>query len=190
MHIRRATQEHVTAISHILAASWKSGYRGLLPQSYLDEIADDRWVDIFTQWMESGRMTTLLACDELTTVGCVAYGASREEALSGWGEIVVLYLLPDYFGSGCAGMLMEAALADLQAQGYRDVYLWVLDTNWRARRFYEKCGFRCNQELLTFELAGETFHDVRYIRSLDAPKADLKSILQDVHAKVCLPHSG
>ena len=57
-----------------------------------------------------------------------------------------LYVLPDRWGSGVAQALHDHALelgADL---GSRCCNLWVLEQNVRARRFYERLGWRENGE--------------------------------------------
>lgn len=60
-----------------------------------------------------------------------------------------LYVHPDHWGSGVAGALLDAALAALP--DCPEVKLWVLDENRRARRFYEKRGWRANGETRVVE---------------------------------------
>jgi putative acetyltransferase len=54
------------------------------------------------------------------------------------------YVLPDYWGSDVASELHDAALAHVG--DCAEVKLWVLEENLRARRFYEKHGWRRNGE--------------------------------------------
>jgi GNAT superfamily N-acetyltransferase len=54
------------------------------------------------------------------------------------------YVLPERWGSGVARELHEAALAELA--GCAEVRLWTLEENHRARRFYERHGWRLNGE--------------------------------------------
>jgi GNAT superfamily N-acetyltransferase len=53
-----------------------------------------------------------------------------------------LYVRPEAWGSGVAAALHDAALAELAAAGVRRATLWVLEANERARRFYERRGWR------------------------------------------------
>ena len=50
------------------------------------------------------------------------------------------YVVPDEWGSGVAGELHDAALEAMQ--GCPEIRLWTLEENHRARRFYEKRGWR------------------------------------------------
>jgi RimJ/RimL family protein N-acetyltransferase len=54
------------------------------------------------------------------------------------------YVRPDHWGTGVANELHDAALAALS--DCAEVKLWVLEENRRARRFYEKNGWRENGE--------------------------------------------
>jgi GNAT superfamily N-acetyltransferase len=52
-------------------------------------------------------------------------------------EVRLLYVHPDHLGSGAGTQLLEAAKAAAEA-----LELWCFQANTRARRFYEKRGFR------------------------------------------------
>jgi RimJ/RimL family protein N-acetyltransferase len=54
------------------------------------------------------------------------------------------YVLPEYWGTDVAAELHEAALA--AQPDCPELRLWVLEENQRARRFYEKHGWRENGE--------------------------------------------
>ena len=161
VEIRRATLDDVKDISRIYALSWKSAYKGIIPQAYLDELKDF-WVSKFVEWINDRVLTAQLISDNGSLVGCVAYGKSRDISLPDWGEIVSIYLLPEYFGKGYGNKLLESALIDLKQLGYQNIYIWVLKENQRARHFYERKKLQCNNDEYIFEIMGEQLIDVRY----------------------------
>ena len=57
------------------------------------------------------------------------------------GELHRLYVLPAEKGSGLAARLMETALAWLERDGPRPLWLGVWSGNHRAQRFYARYGF-------------------------------------------------
>ena len=57
-------------------------------------------------------------------------------------EARLCVLAPDLRGHGYGRALMEHVLEEFRRRGFAEVTLWVLEENWNARRFYEKCGFR------------------------------------------------
>jgi ribosomal protein S18 acetylase RimI-like enzyme len=76
-------------------------------------------------------------------LGFVAYSPSRDDDADPdlVGEIDAIYVLPSAWGEGVGRRLMGAALARLAEAEFVQVTLWVLDSNIRARRFYEIAGW-------------------------------------------------
>lgn len=169
MEIRKAAINDVKDISRIHALSWKSAYKGIIPQTYLDELKEDFWVPAFEAWINDNVITAQVILVSGSLVGCVAYGKARDKSLHNWGEVVSIYLLPEYFGRGYGSKLLESALSDLKHSGYQNIYLWVLKQNQRARHFYEKNKWRCNEDdECICEIAGKQLTEIRYIYSFDS----------------------
>jgi ribosomal protein S18 acetylase RimI-like enzyme len=72
-------------------------------------------------------------------------------------ELSKFYVLADSHGSGVAGALMAATLAEAAASGAADCWLGVNQQNARAGRFYEKSGFTV-RGTKRFKV-GEEWHD-------------------------------
>lgn len=164
--IKTATIKDSKIISEIHALSWKVAYKGIIPQEYLDDLKDDFWVIAFQNWISNNILTVQLLCENETPVGCIAYGKARDEKFLDWGEIVSIYILPDYWRKGYGHKLLETALTDMKSKGYQNCYLWVLRDNYRAKKFYEKYGFYCNNDEFTFEINNKSLTDERYVLAL------------------------
>lgn len=81
------------------------------------------------------------------------------------GELYAIYLTPAWWSAGLGRALTDAVLAELRAAGYRQVVLWTLTGNARARRFYQKAGF--TPDGATNVLAGlGGVEELRYVRDL------------------------
>lgn len=161
--IKDAVTDDVEIISKIHALSWKEAYKGIIPQEYLDELKEDFWVDAFQNWISKNIFTVQLLYENETPVGCIAYGKARDEEFSDWGEIISIYILPDYWRKGYGQKLLETALIDMKNVGYRNCYLWVLRENYSAREFYGKYGFYCNDDEYKFEINNKPLTDIRYV---------------------------
>ena len=75
-------------------------------------------------------------------IGILTVNAARDKDVpESTGELIGLYLDPDYIGRGYGRLAMDWAKAELRARGFSTMVLWVLDRNDHAKRFYEKCGF-------------------------------------------------
>lgn len=147
------------AVSRVYEESWRWAYRGLIPQSYLDSIPAGRWVPS----LDRPGLETLLLLDGGEPAGVASVCASRWPDWPGYGEIVSLYLLPDRTGQGFGKLLLNAALQALAKRGYRDILLWVLEENHRARAFYERTGFTPGDARMTTDFDGVPLQEVLYL---------------------------
>lgn len=162
MIIRRMTEDDLAEIGVLYSESWKAGYKGLLPQDYLDKTVPERWTDR-NVFLDNGSFVIL---DGERIAAHVHVRPAAEEKMSGWGEIHTMYALPQFWGTGCAGELFDYAVNQLHERGFDRIYLYVLEGNERAARFYRKHGFTPTDDTVKCEVGGVTVTDIRYIKEL------------------------
>lgn len=150
------------AVSRIYEESWKFAYKGIVPQDYLDGIPAGRWAPALGR----AGWDTLVLTEGDRPVGTSSLCASRWPEWPGFGEIVSLYLLPEYMGKGFGAPLLDAAVRELERKGFRDVLLWVLEENRRARRFYEKNGFHPEGASMEDSIGGKPLRELLYCRRI------------------------
>ena len=80
------------------------------------------------------------ATDTIFSNGELGFAAIDPPWLSG------LYVRPEAWGTGVAARLHDRAVDALRAAGVGRARLWVLEGNARARRFYERRGWRLDGE--------------------------------------------
>jgi GNAT superfamily N-acetyltransferase len=155
------------AIADVHIRSWKAAYQGLVPQDYLDgmNLAEHhpRWERRLaeTAWPRKG---VLVAEVDGQVVGFTGLMPTRDEDEDpgSVAEIATIYLASEAWGHGIGKALMSTALDALSHAGYRDATLWVLDTNTRARRFYEATGWRSDGALKRDTTRGFALTEIRY----------------------------
>ncbi len=131
--------------------SWQVAYRGLLPDQLLDELSvparEQSWREVLAGPAGEHAPAVTVAVRAGTIAGfCAVVMPSRDDdaaggVAAGVAEIAALYVDPPAWRSGAGRALMQAALAALRAAGWREVTLWVLAANQRARAFYAASGF-------------------------------------------------
>ncbi|MGO9874954.1 MAG: GNAT family N-acetyltransferase [Acidimicrobiia bacterium] len=154
--------------------SWRVGYRGLLPDSMLDGLDDARSTMQWVQWLRDGYENAGLRAEiRVTTdaaqqvVGVSAFGADRDVPNDGdRGELWVLYVAPSHWGRHYGHALLHDAEDALAATGRRELALWVLERNARARRFYERAGWRDDGGMKPFGDSG--LYEMRYRKDVRA----------------------
>lgn len=166
--IRPARIEDAEALATIHVRSWQAAYAGLIPQQYLDNLTvDARRVDRWRQslaataWPSSG---TIVAELDGRVVAFVGISSSRDDDLDSAtvGEVLLIYALPEAWGRGIGRALMNSAIAALIDAGFSSAVLWVLDTNQRARRFYEAGPWRSDGATKREDRGQFVLQEIRY----------------------------
>ena len=142
--IRDAVPSDARAIAEVHVASWRWAYRDDLPAEFLDGLSVDDREQEWNQMLALDRSGagTLVAEDRDRVVGFCGFGPSRDEdALERAAEVLTIYVLPEVLSRGIGRDLFAAALDRLRATGFDRATLWVMASNDRSRRFYERAGW-------------------------------------------------
>ena len=137
------TDEELCGMGYVHCTSWQEAYRGIVCDRYLDTMTVEATTARARQFPEN----TLLAKDKEKVVGFAVYGPSRDEDLMDAGEVVVIYVLSEYYDRNIGYRLMNEAISRLKE--YNTIFVWVLEKNERAIRFYQRYGFEfdgCKKE--------------------------------------------
>lgn len=163
---RSATAADAEPIARLHTDSWRRTYRGMYKDEFLDgDLLSDRR-DVWVARLErpSTNQVVVVATADARLVGFVCgYGDDDEE----WGSLVDnLHVDPDFHRWGIASTLMSRAGSWFASSyGESGVYLWVLEANHGARRFYEALGAE-NAETVDMEIhPGGWGRSCRYVWS-------------------------
>ena len=97
-------------------------------------------------------------------VGILNFGPAREG--DDVGELYVLYVHPDHWGSRAGQLLIEMAHAGL-GRDFDQAVLSVLADNPRARRFYERNGWELEDVRVEPHFGGAPTEIARYRKRFD-----------------------
>lgn len=104
--------------------------------TYERELA--RTVEDWRRWLSPG--VTFILDDSQGARGIVA--AAHDATDASIVHLMAMWVHPEIRGSGAGDALVAPVVAWAQAEGARVVQLQVMESNLRARRFYERNGFR------------------------------------------------
>ena len=151
--VRLATTDDGDAIGEVHAAAWQTGFGSVLHREFLERASAGRR----NGWQYA--IAPALARSNLVLVGgrdthILAFSQSGQPDDGGPDlEIFAFYCHPVAWGTGLAETVMRETCAVLST-GARRAVLWTPSEAHRARRFYERCGFR-----LTGRTRGEPLSD-------------------------------
>jgi len=142
--LRRALPADAQTVGRIHVESWNVAYRGIMPDDVIartdlayrtkfwaERMADQTWPVFLVE--EDGAAVAF--CQMIPT-------RDADDDQSRVGHITSLHVLPHLRGHGYGRALVDHVCAEFRQRGFAEVTLWVLQENWKARRFYEKHGFK------------------------------------------------
>lgn len=165
--IRPARSSDAAAIARVHVRSWQQAYRELMPGDYLASLENtlgqrEAW---WKQSIEEGTQRVFVALIDEQVIGWISVGASRDEDVDprNTAEVMALYVLAEYWGTGTGRALWSKGTEHLVSEGFQCVTLWVLVDNQRAVRFYRTAGLVPETaSLRTLTRGGRTLEEIRY----------------------------
>lgn len=161
--LRAAHQEDAGVISCVIAASWKSAYRGIIHDNFLVALGYDHWQNFLISGMESGGIFVNVLEDEQGIIGAAILHAPEKDGVV---HLVSFYLLPDKIGQGLGYVFFSLLESDLKSRGFAKCVLDVLEKNKRAINFYQAHGFINAQNKISTVLGNETYFCLRFEKFL------------------------
>ncbi|RLT43171.1 MAG: GNAT family N-acetyltransferase [Chloroflexi bacterium] len=161
--IREATIADAAAIGRVHVQSWVETYRGILPDPFLGQVAQEDREPVWRRWLTeyAGQNFVYVAENAAgEVVGFASGGAERGKTPGYDGELYALYLLQRGQKEGLGRGLMEAVARRLLKEGYHSLLVWVLADN-PARHFYAHLGGKQVAEQ-PIEIGGTTLIEIAY----------------------------
>lgn len=175
MGARKAEIEDVGAMSLVHSRTWKKAYVDFISEEYLENISDEGWIPLFSRALKENVHNAAVYETDGKITGTITFGQARKDLPSetgtlqhpsplhpAEGEIISLYVLPEYWSTKQGYELMKFAVESLKNQGFKSCFLWVIKDNERAANFYRRFGFTSKGELMTVILAGLPVTEEKY----------------------------
>lgn len=167
MLLRSAEPEDSLAVARVHVRSWQVGYRGLLPDEYLDHLnPEERARHYKFGATDPLQPATIVAVEQREICGFATTAAARDPDATGKGELYALYVDPSYWGRGIGAALVTAARSRLAEQRFSAAVLWLLSGNSRGDRFYRIDGWLPDGTQRIAEVWGVSVEEFRYHRAL------------------------
>jgi ribosomal protein S18 acetylase RimI-like enzyme len=137
-HTRIGKKEDIERISWILASSWKTAYRGIVHDEWLNALKYDSWTGFLTTGLNNDSVFSLVLENSQEIIGAAILGKTEQERTA---NLISFYLLPDKIGQGLGHAFYNGIETELRNRGFLNCVVDVLENNARAIRFYKTHGF-------------------------------------------------
>ena len=138
--IRKKERKDCKAIAHIVTIAWNETYRGIVPDSFLDNLylnEEERANNSYNNFNEKENHQYVLEVDN-NIVGFIKVGASNAN-YDNCGEIYALYIINGYKGKGYGKKLIEVGIKELKEMKFNKMIIGCLNGN-PSNKLYEHIG--------------------------------------------------
>jgi GNAT superfamily N-acetyltransferase len=124
VHIRKAIPLDASAIARVHVDSWRTTYRGIIPESYLKSLSYDQRANQWKNSLDDENYFVCVAEEDFSNqiVGFASGGPDRSKDVEYTGELGAIYLLEDYRRKGIGQKLVLLAIVrKLLEQGHHSM---------------------------------------------------------------------
>lgn len=139
LEVRRATPDDLSGVLGVFLGCWRESYRGILPESAIDDMTDERAEALWRRVLADPVGAVLVAEREGEILGVTRYATTTGE-----GAVHSLYVSPRAHGGGVGTALLSSATEALHADGAEAATLWVFAANTPSVGFYESRGWHAD----------------------------------------------
>jgi ribosomal protein S18 acetylase RimI-like enzyme len=138
--VRPAELDDSAAIARVHVATWRTAYRGMLPDDFLASLDEAGYSERWKRTLREGPGRVYVAEDGADVVGFASGGRERAGEDGYSGELYAIYVMREAQGRGHGRRLVQAVVGGLREMKLNDMIVWVLRDNRPARAFYERLG--------------------------------------------------
>jgi ribosomal protein S18 acetylase RimI-like enzyme len=167
MIVRKARPSDAGAVAEVHVRAWQAGYRGILPDGYLDALRPEERAEAYAfDDPDRSHPQTIVVTQGDLVVGFATTGPCGDADDEETGEVLALYVDPRWWGQGTGRRLISTARRRLTEGGFARAVLWVLVGNDRAERFYRADQWVADGLRRVDEVWGIAVDEIRYRRDL------------------------
>ena len=164
MNIREASLGDAAAIAQVHVDSWRSTYRGIIPDTILAELSYEQRERQWEETVGDTEQREFVYVAENPATGIIGFasgGAALDKSDQLYkGELFSIYIQDAYQHQGLGRRLFLRVVERLIQMKLTSMLIWVLAEN-PARGFYETLGGRF-VKTGSFEIGGKKIEQVAY----------------------------
>lgn len=134
-------------LAQIQTESWKTAFADILSPEELQRCTVmENAVQMYHSVLQQKACSLAIEYVSEQPHCIAAWGNNRCDLEQSVGELICIHSMPKNWAKGYGSTMMKYVLTQLQQEGYESAILWVFESNIRARKFYEKHGFKLTEQ--------------------------------------------
>ncbi|SHJ62641.1 putative acetyltransferase [Clostridium amylolyticum] len=140
--IRKAEVKDASRLAEILIFAKRTAYRQIFNNDNVS-FNEMQVLDLALEFRDiESQLDDLYVYDDGIVKGLIKWGKADNKGTENNVEIFELYIDTFFQGQGIGSILIKDCIEHAKKQNIRQLFLWVLEKNYTARKFYEKYGFK------------------------------------------------
>ena len=138
--IRDVKKEDIPQVASIKINGWKTAYRGIVDDSFLDSFNLDKVIEKYYTNYTQNKFVVAEYNGEVVGFCRYSYMVFSPDGEGFDCELTALYVKPELKGNGIGKTIINNDKKDMLNNGKTKMILWCLKDNFPSRKFYEKMG--------------------------------------------------
>lgn len=134
--VKKINIEDIKELSNLEYNIWRSTYRGILPDEYLDNLDINHIQEKFKNKLYDSSVETYLINSDMSSIGYFSLKYNNNIL-----EVSKLYILKNYQNIGVGSFVAEYIKAKAIEHRIDIVESWVIENNYISENFHKKMGF-------------------------------------------------
>lgn len=130
LKIRNAESSDAKEIARIKVDTWRSAYKGILPEDYLNKLDYEEQAQRFGTLISKGKDSFVIVAElDSQIVAFAAAGKERTNEYYYEGEVYSIYVMEEHQKKGIGRQLISHAAKGLTEMGIDSMLVWALEGN-------------------------------------------------------------
>lgn len=168
-HIRQAALSDAENIAKLHIKMWRIAYQHIMPKQVLDGLSLTKRLNLWTTVLSKAESMTYVVEHNKQVIAFISFGTKEQQKIikESIGEIYAIYVDYDHWGKKLGQQLVNVSCQKMKEAGYKKMFLWVLEDNITAIKFYEKMEFKKTDEKKVTNISPDaTVLEIGYQKSI------------------------
>jgi len=142
INIRIAKEDELEEIIRVNRLSWKTTYKGIIEQKFLDDLpltmSKEKLTEIKTE-IKNNKRKYIVALYNKKIIGMLLYLGANYEENNNVARIQAIYILEEYQKQGIGKKMFDFAKEKMRKEKYTEIIIGCIEKN-PSNEFYKKLG--------------------------------------------------